>query len=421
MNALPRFTAASSLELVGTVRAAPPPPVPPLPLLPWPPLGPSVCLGGCPPDTQCARDIAFLQGFPFGMCCPIGTIACGGICRQRCPAPKYMDRVNCACLCPDTIPPTCFPPFAQNAQTCVCECDPSTPCPDPNQTRDPATCVCRCDPTLTCPILGQTRDPITCVCSCPPGKIPCQGLCIDPLTDQTFCGGCPGDTCNPYNQKCCGGVCTTLCTDANCRDCGEKMPAGFGCCLVGPGAMNCGPVKLGNKAHCASCTDVCSGGMDCISGKCDCPAGRARCGPVGNEFCCSPNRSCCDNQCVDLQTNPDHCGSCPNKCATGETCCSGTCANLQTSTDHCGSCPNKCSPGRVCSNGTCVCAPPTTPCGPGCCPAGWGCSADTTLCCLGAPPGGISCPGWPGGPFNGGPYCCRPGSRCCTTNPGGCC
>jgi hypothetical protein len=40
-------------------------------------------------------------------------------------------------------------------------------------------------------------------------------------------------------------------------------------------------------------------------------------------------------------------------------------------------------------------------------------------CCQGIL-GGTGCPGWPGGPQGGAPYCCPPGLSCCQTG-GGCC
>jgi hypothetical protein len=74
----------------------------------------------------------------------------------------------------------------------------------------------------------------------------------------------------------------------------------------------------------------------------------------------------CNAQCVDLQTDAQHCGSCGNSCPSLATCnagqcacpagfdaCDGQCVNLQTDHDHCGACPTLCSDAQVCLNGAC--------------------------------------------------------------------
>jgi hypothetical protein len=51
---------------------------------------------------------------------------------------------------------------------------------------------------------------------------------------------------------------------------------------------------------------------------------------------CPEGRTPCNDRCVNLDRNENHCGSCFNRCQTGETCADGTC------------CPNS----RVCGTGT---------------------------------------------------------------------
>jgi Stigma-specific protein, Stig1 len=76
--------------------------------------------------------------------------------------------------------------------------------------------------------------------------------------------------------------------------------------------------------------------------------------------------------CVDLGSDPQHCGACATACAAGQVCvsghctteclanqtnCNGTCVNTQTDFDNCGACGNPCPSGQTCSHGTCVTCP----------------------------------------------------------------
>lgn len=112
---------------------------------------------------------------------------------------------------------------------------------------------------------------------------------------------------------------------------------------------------------------------------------------------CDPNQQMCDGACVNVTTDPDHCGSCAGVCdppvsgaATGARACSdGTCGvacagaapdtcppinggeacvNLKTDPQFCGDCDTHCPGGKTCVNGACVtaCAPGETMCGSTC-------------------------------------------------------
>lgn len=78
---------------------------------------------------------------------------------------------------------------------------------------------------------------------------------------------------------------------------------------------------------------------------------------------------CCDNKCVDLRSDPQHCGRCDTQCAnyclnrqcktscTGENTrvCAMQCVDLSTNSDNCGACNVKCGPNMECSGGGCQC------------------------------------------------------------------
>lgn len=120
--------------------------------------------------------------------------------------------------------------------------------------------------------------------SCWPTNIPCNDVCVDPLSDPTNCGDC-GVVC--LDDEVCGeGFCGLPCTDN--FDCPDNLD--FHC-------------ELG----------VCSGGgcsivaLDCLPNQ--------------------PNQDCCktadDFFCVDFSSDPNHCGRCYNACGDG--CCEGAC------------------------------------------------------------------------------------------------
>jgi hypothetical protein len=82
---------------------------------------------------------------------------------------------------------------------------------------------------------------------------------------------------------------------------------------------------------------------------------------------CVPGQLLCPLGCIDVSSNPQHCGACGMACAPGAVCeagacrdvcgaglglCAGQCVSLQTSA-HCGSCDNACQAGLVCVGGAC--------------------------------------------------------------------
>ncbi len=162
------------------------------------------------------------------------------------------------------------------------------------------------------------------------------------------------------------------------------------------------------------------GGRD--GGGIDAPLGldAPRDAPMGACFpACGDLESCCGTACVDVTTNPNHCGACGNRCAmgvpcvagacmaatctpacdAGETCmdgacrcgagagcgdglscCGGGCVDPASNTNHCGACGRRCAAGESCEAGTCT-APTCTPA----CAAGETCVAGRCLC------GGATC------------------------------
>jgi len=83
---------------------------------------------------------------------------------------------------------------------------------------------------------------------------------------------------------------------------------------------------------------------------------------------CGDARQMCGGECVDPESNIDHCGECGNTCPAGGficssgecqcieseyTNCDGKCLNLQLDSQNCGACGNTCAPGERCEEGQC--------------------------------------------------------------------
>jgi len=66
---------------------------------------------------------------------------------------------------------------------------------------------------------------------------------------------------------------------------------------------------LSDPAHCGTCTNVCGAGTVCDAGECRCPGGGTACG----------------GRCVDTTADPASCGGCGVTCGSGQTCQDGAC------------------------------------------------------------------------------------------------
>ena len=93
----------------------------------------------------------------------------------------------------------------------------------------------------------------------------------------------------------------------------------------------------------------------------------ARVGP--SPQACPPRQTLCGKICVDLQTDPLHCGLCGNPCPGEDPCLSGvcgcpspyagcarSCVDLARNSRHCGVCGHTCATGELCDTGACRCA-----------------------------------------------------------------
>jgi hypothetical protein len=141
----------------------------------------------------------------------------------------------------------------------------------------------------------------------------------------------PAQSCAP-EQIYCGGQCVEACADpANCGACARACPPGFICvrqpasgicaCVCPPGTHSCP-----STPHAVCCPDghTCSGS----------PA-----------LCCPPAHMNCGGECVDVRSDPWHCGGCGITCAADEVCVEGVC-NLspeEACTDACNAAAAECA------------------------------------------------------------------------------
>jgi hypothetical protein len=266
----------------------------------------------------------------------------------------------------------------------------------------------RCD----CYGLGQCEGGLGSYCCAPDDR---SAGCFDLTVDRLNCGACgracgAGETCEPVGE---GGR-------GECR-CGDERGCAHGqtCC---PG-VGCVDLEA-DRRHCGACDQDCTAlpnpvGDSCVAGRCLCGDEPIAC--AGTAFCSHVlGRAGEGCGCVDLEADPQNCGTCGTRCSVGETCSAGTCAcgaaagcagtlddfccgtdgcvDLTGDERHCGACGASCRRGETCVAGECLCGGAST------CDPGSLCCADGTCkpCCEDA-----DCAG--------GTHCCGDGScqACC--------
>jgi hypothetical protein len=170
---------------------------------------------------------------------------------------------------------------------------------------------CPCDANghvglLPCNAPGA--DATKCGCTDQPDAICCGGRCQD-QKDPLNCGSC-SNICST-RESCCDKTCVSTNTDAECGGCGIACGGGTHCCDAG-----CVDTTSDN-VNCGMCGNICSDGKVCVGGNCECPSGQTICngaccdGTCQNGVCCGSGLTNCQGECLDLNTDKRHCGSCP--------------------------------------------------------------------------------------------------------------
>ena len=193
---------------------------------------------------------------------------------------------------------------------------------------------------------------LTCVTVCPQGTSDCSGECADLQIDLGHCGGCDSPCAFDNAQAlCAAGVCSMGACDGAFADCNTDSVDGC-------------EAELGTDVHCAACGNACTGNDFCWQGACtdQCPAGLDNC--LGD--------------CVDFDTDPQHCSGCDSPCAypnaeglcVGSSCSMGACdanwgdcnggaidgceTDLTSDDSHCSQCNDPCTGGTWCWQSACT-------------------------------------------------------------------
>lgn len=289
---------------------------------------------------------------------------------QACPQASCKDGVSC-------VDPGC----PEGSHLC------GSACVDDS---DPATCGGACSPCPSPSGGGSDCDGTQCLPTCPGGMKICEGACV---SQATFCEGeekANGASCAQdfecLSLNCEDGVCCNTACDGQCEAC--NLSGSAGTCspsttarannpCAGDGS-SCSGSCDGTEAHRDACVYPTSGTLCGASASCSAATNQARTAER-----CSGTGLCNDatvTNCSPYECNGNVCGT---SCPSGEGVCGGACVNIQTDPNHCGGGCTTCGSstpkcvggacrecttsgdcswvGSVCdSNNTCRCRQPST-------------------------------------------------------------
>ena len=181
---------------------------------------------------------------------------------------------------------------------------------------------------------------------CPrPGQGAKQTVCINKR-----CVECASDANCPASRPFCVTSLNEECVDnavrpCECRECRDEV--------------DCASGQVCDDGRCVECANDldCPQGEICDNGHCEpeCGPDASRC---GGGCCPDEGHACCDDVCLDVTSDPLHCGSCDRVCGGDTTsCCDGGCVNTSTDRFNCGSCGTVCRHDPFCPfccNGACT-------------------------------------------------------------------
>lgn len=190
-------------------------------------------------------------------------------------------------------------------------------------------------------------------------------------------GACNRSAIGDSSESACAAgdeACGKSCPD----ECDECSPTCNEACLPSKCRGSCGAdqdrcggecVNLASDPkHCGRCERACAEGEFCVEGKCSTTCTGTVCGGDGRSVC------------VELSSDRAHCGACNRACDEGSTCvdskcvegcsddsaCNGACVDLKSDEDNCGKCGAACPAGGSCTDGECRCPAEQKICGDSC-------------------------------------------------------
>lgn len=144
--------------------------------------------------------------------------------------------------------------------------------------------------------------------------------------------------------------------------CSNAPESGSSCSVPDGGAASGSMCKgtcvdlEGDPNNCGTCGNKCPSEAQCSAGICRCSGTQSL----------SPGGRCCT---TGFDNDTQNCGTCNNVCPVGATCageacqcagddtvCSGECVDTSSDAKNCGQCGNACISGEKCASGTCSCS-----------------------------------------------------------------
>jgi hypothetical protein len=152
-------------------------------------------------------------------------------------------------------------------------------------------------------------------------------------------GVCQGGQCVPQLLNATNGACGPDQTDRFCA------PGAY-CCDGG-----CLDVYAEDPLNCGGCGVQCSTGTVCLNGSC---VPSHACLPTENGLICTMDSgvfgTCCQGSCVDLTSDPGHCGGCSRTCLAGSSCMSFLGEGYCGPGGSCSQSSNPCPTGYLCGS-----------------------------------------------------------------------
>ena len=325
-------------------------------------------------NSQCKEVINCREeACPDDYYCDLATGECEFGCAMdsQCDSHEHCDLLKHECIC-DSGYHACGGTCLSNASVDSCD-DKCEPCPtDPNgvaQCINSSYCKITCNNNYhLCNDECKSRTSTdTCGYSC--------AACPQPSNSTSTCDGVDcGFECNTGYHKCGDkcladssiNSCGTLCSPCEDVENATETCDGTNCNFICDSALHkCGDGCVENSSieHCgdlcAPCLDPENGEPTCNGLECGikCDDGYHQCG----DKCLADNSilSCGDScdPCPDSPVNAhNECinGTCEVSCNNGTTKCDEECVNLMFNNDHCSSCNNNCIDNKNCLKGECI-------------------------------------------------------------------